>query len=100
MSILTDSAGDSPSNVYNIHLLFKSREELGPLYQANKGNYKASKEALVEDIEETIGPMRERRASVSDPDVDRILKEGSGRARAIASAKMSDVRRKIGVALQ
>ena len=99
LSIVTDSSGESPSNVYNIHLLFRSREELGPIYTANKGNYKASKEALIEDIEKTVAPMREKRASVSDADVARVLREGSEKVRAIASAKMLDVRQKIGVAL-
>lgn len=99
MSIVTDSGGESPSNVYNIHLLFRTREELSPIYQANKGNYKASKEALIEDIEKAVAPMRERRASVFDADVSRILQEGSDKAQAIASAKMNDVRRKIGVTI-
>lgn len=99
MSIVTDSSGESPANVYNIHLLFRSKEELAPIYTANKGNYKASKEALIEDIEKTIAPMREKRASVSDADVDRMLKEGGDKARAMASAKMKDVRQKIGVSL-
>ncbi len=99
MSIVTDSSGESPTNVYNIHRLFRRGDELGPIYQANKNNYKASKEALIEDIENTVAPMREMRASVSDADVERILKEGSDKAREIASAKMKDVRQKVGVAL-
>lgn len=99
MSIITDSRADSPTNVYNIHRLFRTKEDLAPIYAANKGNYKASKEALIEDIEKVVAPMREKRASVSEADVDRILKEGSDKARAIASAKMKDVRQKIGVAL-
>jgi tryptophanyl-tRNA synthetase len=99
MSIVTDSSGESPTNVYNIHRLFRRGDELGPMYQTNKNNYKASKEALIEDIEKTVAPMREMRASVTDADVQRILKEGSHKARSIASAKMSDVRQKVGVAL-
>src|SRR5262249_4731249 len=99
MSIVTDSGGESPSNVYNIHRLFKSEEELGPIYKANKGNYKASKEALITDIEAMIAPMRQKRAAITDADVEKILKEGSEKARAIASRKMADVRKKIGVAL-
>jgi tryptophanyl-tRNA synthetase len=99
MTIVTDSSGESPSNVYNIHLLFKTREDLSSVYEANKGNYKASKEALIADIEALIAPMREKRAGISDSDVETILKEGSEKARAIASTKMSDVRQKIGVAL-
>lgn len=99
MSIVTDSSGESPSNVYNIHLLFRSREDLAPLYTANKRNYKASKEALIADIEATMGPMREMRESITDADVKKILKEGSGKARAIASKKMKEVHDKIGVDL-
>lgn len=99
MSIVTDSSGESPTNVYNIHRLFRRGDELGPMYQANKNNYKASKEALIEDIENTVAPMREMRASVSDAHIERILKEGSDKAREIASAKMEDVRQKVGVAL-
>ncbi|MDR3571340.1 MAG: tryptophan--tRNA ligase [Candidatus Pacebacteria bacterium] len=97
MAIITDSGGESPSNVYNIHLLFKSREELAPVYTANKGNYKASKEALIADIEAFVAPIRERRANISDETVIRVLKEGSEKARELASAKMKDVRQKIGV---
>lgn len=99
MSIVTDSSGESPSNVYNIHRLFRRGDELAPIYQANKNNYKASKEGLIEDIEKTVGPMREMRASISDADVDRILKEGSDKARARASVKMKAVRQVVGVAL-
>ncbi len=97
MSIVTDSKGESPENVYAIHALFRSRAELAEIYTANKGNYKALKEALVEDIERVVAPMREKRASITDADVKRILKEGGDRARERAEAKMQDVRRKVGV---
>jgi tryptophanyl-tRNA synthetase len=99
MSIVTDSKAESPENVYAIHQLFRSREHLSALYKENKGKYKALKDALVEDIEAVVAPMRERRASISDADVDRILKEGSDKAREAAEAKMRDVRAKVGVAL-
>ena len=99
MSIVTDSGGESPENVYNIHRLFKNKDELAPVYTANKGNYKASKEALIEDIEKTIAPMRERRESITDEEVVRILKEGSDKAREQAAAKMIAVRKAVGVAL-
>ena len=97
MGIITDSSGESPSNVYNIHRLLKSESELAPVYKANKGNYKASKEALIADIEAVVGPMREKRASITDADVKAILKDGGGKARARAEKKMLDVRKKIGV---
>ena len=99
MSIVTDSAGDIPANVYNIHRLFKSEQELAPLYEANKGKYKALKDALVEDIEATISPMREKRASITDADVKAILQDGAARAREQAEKKMIDVRQKVGVTI-
>lgn len=100
MSIVTDSTGERPEHVYAIHSLFKSTAEIDPLYEEHRGNYKALKEALIEDIEAFIAPMRERRAAYeADPErVDRIIKEGGERARSIVGIKMQDVRKKIGVA--
>ncbi|MDO8514112.1 MAG: tryptophan--tRNA ligase [bacterium] len=99
MSIVTDSKAESPENVYNIHKLFRSGESLAALYKENKGKYKALKDALIEDIETLVGPMRERRASVTDADVKRILEDGGERARERAEKKMADVRAKVGVTL-
>ncbi|MBX4192005.1 tryptophan--tRNA ligase [Candidatus Parcubacteria bacterium] len=99
MSIVTDSTGDKPANVYAIHKLFKSEAELAPVYEQNKGSYKALKEALIEDIDAFISPMRTRREAISDEDVKAILKDGGAKAKALASAKMADVRKKVGVAL-
>ncbi len=99
MSILTDSKAESPENVYAIHVLFRERGELSELYKANKGKYKILKEALIEDVERCIAPMRAKRDSISDAEATRIIKEGSEKARTYASKKMSDVRKKIGVAL-
>src|SRR3989344_4047476 len=99
MSIVTDSTGERPENVYNIHRLFKSEEALAALYTENKGKYKVLKDALVEDIEAVVGPMREKRASLTDSDVKAILKDGAERARAQAEKKMVDVRQKVGVTI-
>lgn len=99
MSIVTDSNAESPENVYAIHALLKQKHELSDLYKANKGKYKALKEALIEDIETLIAPMREKRNSISDEGAKKIIREGSGRARERASKKMADVRTRIGVSL-
>lgn len=98
MSIVTDSSGDKPEHVYAIHKLFRSESELDGPY-GTKGNYKALKEMLIEDIESFVAPMREKRDSLSDADAIQILKDGTERARVVASAKMKDVRTKVGVAL-
>ncbi|OGC94778.1 tryptophan--tRNA ligase [Candidatus Adlerbacteria bacterium RIFOXYD1_FULL_48_8] len=99
MSIVTDSSGERPENVYAIHALFRSESELGPIYETNAGKYKVLKEMLIEDIEAVIAPMREKRNSISDEDVRRVIEEGSAKAKTIASAKMEDVRNKVGVSL-
>lgn len=99
MGIVTDSKGESPENVYAIHRLFKDETELAPLYKSNKGKYKVLKEALVQDIESVVVPMREKRGSITDAEVKQILKEGSDKAREQAQAKMKVVREKTGVSL-
>src|SRR3972149_949455 len=39
MSIVTDSSGDRPENVYRIHRLFRSEVNLDALYDEHRGNY-------------------------------------------------------------
>lgn len=99
MSIVTDSSGEKPLNVWNIHKTIRDEGELETLYVANTGKYKFLKETLIEDIEKLISPMREKYDSLSDEDVRIVLKEGSDHARAYAQKKMADVREKIGVTI-
>lgn len=99
MRIVTDSGADRPENVYAIHRLLKSAGELETLYKENVGKYKNLKDALLEDLDTFITPLREARATITDEQVKEILKDGAERARAIASAKMSEVRQKIGIGL-
>ena len=99
MSIVTDSSGDRPENVYAIHKLIKTEAELAPLYAEHAGKYKALKEALIEDLDAYLSPMREKYNAITEQDVIAVLKDGSDRARAIASEKMKDVRQKIGITL-
>ena len=101
MSIVTDSSGGKPENVYAIHKLFKSEAELERLYKENNGKYKVLKDALVEDIDAFISPMRERRKEIAKDKtyVLDILKSGGEKARERAQSKMQDVREKIGVVL-
>ncbi len=99
MSIKTDSSGDFPEHVYAIHKLFKSEEELKSFYKDNKNNYKALKEALIEDIDSYITPFREKRKSINEGEARRVLKEGGEKAKEAAAKKMKEVREKIGVIL-
>jgi tryptophanyl-tRNA synthetase len=99
MGIVTDSGGDIPANVYNIHKLFKSEADLKTLYDANKGKYKALKEALIEDVDTFIKPLREKRALIAADEkmVSEVLKQGSVKANERAMKKLLDVKEKIGV---
>jgi len=101
MSIVTDSSGDIPENVYAIHKLLKTEEELRDLYDANKGKYKALKEALIADMKDFIRPLREKREQLAhDMDyVMDVLKEGGKKAKSKAEKKMDEVREAVGVKL-
>ena len=99
MSIVTDSKGESPENVYAIHALFRDRTSLGELYKTNKGKYKVLKEALIDDIEAAIAPMRKRYEAITDEEIKSVLISGAERASKRASSKMAEIREKIGVAL-
>jgi len=99
MGIVTDSGGDVPANVYAIHKLFRPEGELKALYEANKGKYKALKEALIEDIDAFVKPLRERRAELAKDEkyVMQVLAEGATKANKVASTKLLEAKKKIGV---
>jgi tryptophanyl-tRNA synthetase len=99
MSIVTDSSGDLPQNVFAIHKLVCDEKELKKIYEEKAGKYKELKELLVEDLEKFIAPMRERRKELAKdiPKAIAILKDGAEKAKKIASKKMNEVREKIGV---
>ncbi|MAZ67673.1 tryptophan--tRNA ligase [bacterium] len=99
MGIVTDSEGGRPENVYAIHKLFKSEGELEALYSEKEGSYKELKEALIEDIEASVAPMRERYESITDGEIKNVVAQGAVRAHEQAAAKMIDVRQKVGVTL-
>ncbi len=99
MGIVTDSSGERPENVYAIHKLFRNEAELASLYEEKKGKYKDLKEALIEDIEAFVAPMRSKYNSINEDEVKRVLKNGAEKARALASKKMVDVRQKVGVTI-
>lgn len=101
MSIVTDSSGETPKNVYAIHSLFRDEAYLRELYESKKGKYKDLKEALAEDIIAFVKPLRDKREAIyKDLDlIKSVLENGAKVAKLRASAKMTDVRQKIGVTI-
>lgn len=87
-----------PKNLYAIHKLVKGEDELAPLYEEKKGKYKDLKEALVDDLDAVLAPMREKRASISDAQVLEVLARGREATLEVSEAKMQTVRKAVGVA--
>ena len=101
MSIVTDSSGERPENVYAIHALVRNKEDLDNLYTEKKGRYKELKEALIEDLKKCIGSMRERRRALEKDKkaVFEVLEAGGKVASDRAEKKMEEVRERIGLKL-
>ncbi len=99
MKIVTDSDGSFPQNVFAIHSLIKPEAELRPLYEASVGRYGDLKKQLAAELNEFLEPMRQRRAAVSDAQVQQVLADGVARAKAISNATMKRVRDAIGMTL-
>ena len=100
MSIVTDSSGERPENVYEIHKLVRSEQELETIYNEHRGNYKVLKELLIEDLDRYLAPMRATYEELQQDAglVNDVLARGKQEARAISEQKMEQVRKAIGVA--
>lgn len=103
MSIVTDSDGNFPQNVFAIHKLLPqyTESEIKKIYDDHPKEYKYLKELLLSDLIQFITPMRERREMYAK-DLDKvkeILKKGGEQAKNIADKKMAQVKSNIGVTI-
>jgi tryptophanyl-tRNA synthetase len=100
MSIVTDSSGGRPGNVYAIHKLVRGESELAKIYEEHAGSYKILKELLIEDLDRYFAPMRAKYEELKENPsiVEEVLSRGKLAARAVSEAKMEHVRQAIGVA--
>ncbi|OGI22259.1 MAG: tryptophan--tRNA ligase [Candidatus Moranbacteria bacterium RIFCSPHIGHO2_01_FULL_55_24] len=89
---------DKPAlkNLINIYTLLsgKTAQEVEEMYQG-KG-YGDFKEGLSEVVVGFLTPFQEKLAGISDEAVEEILRKGVEKARALASAKMTQVRERVG----
>lgn len=110
MSIPTDSKGVSESKnpdetiIYQIHKLLLNetqRKEVESKYMSGGLGYKEAKEMLINDLENFIAPMREKREKLAKDKkkILKLLKEGGVKANKVASKKLEEVREAIGVRL-
>ena len=107
-SVVTDSAPvDAPkdpdaNNVYNLLKLFVSKEEdqqWRERFLAGGLKYSDAKKRLLQVLDETFGPARERRKElVKRPDfVEDVMREGARRVRPIAAATLARARKACGI---
>lgn len=108
MKIVTDSKEPAEvkdpetCNIFALHKLFLSEEKLSDLrsrYTKGGLSYKESKEMLLEEILDLVGPMRKLR-SMYENDLDKmreILDKGAKKARLLVDEKMKIIRDKVGV---
>jgi tryptophanyl-tRNA synthetase len=99
MSIVTDSNGGRPENVYAIHKLFKSEAEIAPLYEDNSGKYKILKDALLVDILALVRPMREKYLELQNNPhiIEKVLEEGGAIVKERARVKMGHIKSAVGL---
>lgn len=99
MSIVTDSGSGIPTNVYNMHKLFRDTAYLDALYAEHEGKYKALKDALAEDIIAFVAPLRERREQIAaDPDhVRKLLARNGEIMREKIHPLLYEVRKRVGL---
>lgn len=99
MSIVTNSDGGRPENVFAIHSLFRSEAELEELYTQHEGRFKDLKEALLADVEAFVAPLRQKRSSITDADVRAVLDDGKKRAMDLSTPVIERVRNAVGISL-
>ncbi len=109
MSVVTDSRGvgepkdPATCNVFALHRLVSGAQlpDIERRYRDGTMGYKESKELLAEHLIAFVTPLREKRKTLagSPEQVNDILRGGAERARTVASAKMREVREKVGATL-
>ncbi len=106
MGIVTDSKGveekkdPETCTVFTLHSLLldeSDRTSLAEKYRAGGLGYGDAKKMFLEDFMAYFGPMRDRRAAISDREAEKVIEEGSRKARAIAQRTMERVRAAVGL---
>ncbi|MEX0910260.1 MAG: tryptophan--tRNA ligase [Candidatus Paceibacterota bacterium] len=98
----TETKDSTTDNIFALHKLFSSQEELSDLqhrYQTGTIGYKESKDILSQNMINFITPLREKRAHIAK-DIDyvkNIIKTGGAKAHTRAHAKMQLVKDKTGL---
>ena len=109
MGIVTDSTpleepkDPDTNNVYNIYKLFvdKARSaEMAAKFRAGGYGYGHAKKELLEAVHAFFDPMRKRRTELAQnmDHVEKVLREGSEKARSVAIETVKEVKKTVGLA--
>lgn len=82
-------------NVYTYHTVFSPKETVSSIYEGCKNAQIGCiecKRMMLENLERFLKPVREKRESISDEDIYRILKSGKDIAQQIAKQTLEEVR--------
>lgn len=101
----TDAGGPGDPKTSSAAYLFKylelflpaKLEYYGDLYKLGKLRYAVMKEELAKAIFAEIQPIKERRKEISDEFIEKVIEEGTAKARKIAAQTLVDVKRKMGL---
>jgi tryptophanyl-tRNA synthetase len=96
--IRADIPGKVKGNpVFTYHDLFNPDkaevEDLKKRYRAGKVGDVEVKEKLAEALNDFLDPIRRKRSSLSDNDVQRIIRKGADKAREVAGRKIAEVKK-------
>lgn len=105
MGIVTDSTGPTEPKdpdactVYQIHKLLLSEGDAKALADEYRNglSYGDAKKKLLETYLDFIGPMRAKRDTLTDAEVEAVLKDGTARATALAAKTLDKVYKAVGL---
>jgi tryptophanyl-tRNA synthetase len=106
MGIVTDSKSvEEPKDpddcvMYHLHSLLlddAGKKDLADKYRAGGLGYGDAKKMLFEAFMDYFGPLREKRATLKEKEVEQVLMDGSARAGEIASKTIERVRKAVGL---
>lgn len=87
-------------NVFAMHKLFMDSNELEELeerYKAGNIGYKESKEILLENIKKEFSSLRDKFNSISDQELENILRKSQDKAKSIAKENIKQIRKLTGI---
>ena len=97
-----DPKNPEENNIFKLHSLFLNtaeKEVLAEKYRVGGLSYKEAKDMLAESVKNFIRPLREKRKEIASDTayVDEVLRSGAEKAQKIVSAKLAEVRSKVGI---